>query len=209
VSGYINKLIEQGENQQLDFKFEIADSKKIAKTLASFSNTDGGKLLLGVKDNGAIAGVRSEEEYYMLEGAAKLYCRPEVSFEAKNWTIDGKTVLEVTVPAGKQRPYYSKNEDGQWLVYIRVKDQNLLANNVLLRVWKRKLQKNGTFVRYSDIEKKLFEYLEKNDFITISQFCKLANIKHNKAENILVNLISLNILKIIFTEKQVIYRLEN
>ena len=60
----IEELIAQGEHQQLDFKFEVSDSKKIARTLSAFANTDGGRLLIGVKDNGAIAGVRSDEEYY-------------------------------------------------------------------------------------------------------------------------------------------------
>jgi predicted HTH transcriptional regulator len=57
LNTYIKNLIKQGEHQQLDFKFEITDSKKIARSLVAFANTDGGKLLIGVKDNGAIAGV--------------------------------------------------------------------------------------------------------------------------------------------------------
>ena len=68
---YIYKLIEEGEHQQQDFKFEISDARKIAKSLSAFSNTDGGRLLIGVKDNGKIAGVRSEEEIYMIEAAAR------------------------------------------------------------------------------------------------------------------------------------------
>jgi hypothetical protein len=64
---YIKSKILEGEHQQLDFKFEISDSRKIARTLVAFSNTDGGTLLIGVKDNGKIAGVRSEEEFYMVQ----------------------------------------------------------------------------------------------------------------------------------------------
>ena len=56
---YIHILIAEGEHQQQDFKFEISDARKIARTLSAFSNTDGGRLLIGVKDNGKIAGVRS------------------------------------------------------------------------------------------------------------------------------------------------------
>ena len=67
---YIYALIAEGEHQQQDFKFEISDARKIAKTLSAFSNTDGGRLLIGVKDNGKIAGVRSDEEQYMIEAAA-------------------------------------------------------------------------------------------------------------------------------------------
>ena len=73
---YIHDRIAEGEHQQQDFKFEISDARKIAKSLSAFSNTDGGRLLVGVKDNGKIAGVRSEEEVYMIEAAAKLYCKP-------------------------------------------------------------------------------------------------------------------------------------
>ena len=56
---YIEKLIEQGEHQHLDFKFAVNDSRKIARSLVAFANTTGGKLLIGVKDNGTIAGVRT------------------------------------------------------------------------------------------------------------------------------------------------------
>ena len=76
---YIKKLISEGEHQQLDFKFEISDSRKIAKTLVAFANTDGGTLLIGVKDNGNIAGIRSDEEYYMVEAAATMYCKPSIN----------------------------------------------------------------------------------------------------------------------------------
>ena len=63
---YLQQLIAEGEHQQQDFKFEISDARKIARSLSAFSNTDGGRLLIGVKDNGRIAGVRSEEEIYKL-----------------------------------------------------------------------------------------------------------------------------------------------
>lgn len=76
---YIYSLIAEGEHQQQDFKFEISDARKIAKTFSAFANTDGGKLLVGVKDNGPYCGVRSVEEMYMIETAAQLYCIPEIS----------------------------------------------------------------------------------------------------------------------------------
>ena len=53
----------------------------------AFANTDGGTLLIGVKDNGNVSGVNSDEEYYMLEGAARHYCKPEVKFIVTRWEI--------------------------------------------------------------------------------------------------------------------------
>ena len=57
---YIQRLISEGEHVHQDFKFEISDARKIAKSISAFANTEGGRLLVGVKDNGKIAGVRSE-----------------------------------------------------------------------------------------------------------------------------------------------------
>ena len=94
---YIHALIAEGEHQQQDFKFEISDARKIAKTLSAFANTDGGKLLIGVKDNGKIAGVRSDEEQYMIEAAAELYFSPEVNYIMQNYLVEGRSVLVVLI----------------------------------------------------------------------------------------------------------------
>ena len=105
MAGHIQKLIAEGEHQMLDFKFEVSDSKKIARSLVAFANTDGGRLLIGVKDNGAISGIRSEEEKHMIQTAAQMYCRPEVEYTAKEWNINGKTVLEVIIPKSKHHKH--------------------------------------------------------------------------------------------------------
>ena len=107
------KLIQQGEHQQLDFKFEVSDARKIARSMVAFANTDGGTLLIGVKDNGAIAGVRSEEEIYMIDAAATLYCKPEVKFSVKTWSELGKNVLEVNIPKSLSTPHYAKDDNGK------------------------------------------------------------------------------------------------
>ena len=88
---HIQNLIQEGEHQMLDFKFEISDSRRIARSLAAFANTDGGRLLVGVKDNGAIAGVRSDEEIHMIQAAAEMYCQPKVEYSTEEWEINGKT----------------------------------------------------------------------------------------------------------------------
>jgi predicted HTH transcriptional regulator len=207
MSRYIRQLISQGEGQTLDFKYEISDAAKIARSLAAFSNTEGGKLLIGVKDNGNIAGIHSEEEYYMIEAAAQLYCKPEVHFTFQRWDIEGKTILEVDIPKAKKKPYFAKTSDGKWLAYIRVKDQNLLANRVLLKIWEKEKSNKGIWIKYGESEKKLLDYLQNNPQITLSKFSRIAKIPLRKAEEILVNLILPGILEIEFTEKSVYYRL--
>ncbi|PLX24046.1 MAG: ATP-binding protein [Salinivirgaceae bacterium] len=205
---YIQELIRQGEHQKLDFKFAVNDARKIARSLVAFANTDGGKLLIGVKDNGAIAGVRSEEEIHMIQAASELYSKPTVPYTVKEWQIDGKVVLEIDVEPGSKKPYYAPNEDKKWLVYLRVNDQNRLANKVILKVWQKQKDKSGIYFEYSKNEKFLLSYLENNPNITFSKLCKFAKIKRHEAEELLANLISLNVIEPDFSSsKTITYKL--
>jgi predicted HTH transcriptional regulator len=207
MDNYLKKLIEEGENQQLDFKFCISDSRKIARTLSAFANTDGGKILIGVRDNGSIAGIKSDEEYYMVETAVELFCRPRINFTIRQHTSGGKTVLEVEVIRGIQRPYKVKDENGKWLAYFRHGDQNLAANRVLLQVWRKEEKGSGVRVKFGKVENSLMDYLSKNGSITLSKFRKIAGIPSYKAESILANLIIFKILIMNSSEKGFSYEL--
>lgn len=88
----------------------------------AFANTDGGRLLVGVKDNGKIAGIRTDEEYYMVEAAAKIYSDPPINFTTQQWQVEGKTVLEIQIEPSLTKPHFAKDENGKWLAYIRVDD---------------------------------------------------------------------------------------
>ena len=206
---YIKNLIDTGESQQLDFKFEISNAKKMARTFSAFANTDGGKLLIGVKDNGKISGIRSEEEAYMAESAAHVFCKPAVGYQVKKWVINGKCVLEVEIPASKHRPHFAKSEEGNWMAYVRVGDQNIKANTILLNVWKNEGQKKGAWLNYGREEKALIGFLAANDRITLSGFIKVARTSRAQAERILTNLILMNVIAIELTEKAAFYRLSH
>lgn len=202
----IEELIAQGEHQQLDFKFEVSDSKKIARTLSAFANTDGGRLLIGVKDNGAIAGVRSDEEYYMIEAASKMYTRPEVPFEAKRWDMNGKTVLEVYIAPSTDRPHTAPDKDDQYKAYIRVADENILANEVLVMAWKKRKRPEGTLLQINEPVELLFAWLEEHPSISIKQFCRLAHINYFMARNILSDLLAMGTLEYVVVDKKIAYR---
>jgi hypothetical protein len=209
MSTYLKKLILQGEHQKQDFKFQVNDSRKIARTISAFANTDGGKLLIGVKDNGVVAGVRSDEEFHMIEAAAQMYCKPAVDFAHRTWNLDGKTVLEIDIPPLDDKPCFAENEQGKWLAYIRLGDQNILATTLQLKYWKREKSKAGTFIRYSDKEKLLLDYLQENPFITLSKFCRIAAIPRYLAENLMVNLMITGIIEMGQNEKMSWFRLKD
>ena len=195
MSKYLLNLIQQGEHQTQDFKYCISDSKKIARSLVAFANTDGGRLLIGVKDNGNIAGVRSEEEYYMVEAAARIYSKPMIDFTTKQHFIDGKTGLEAIIKPSSDKPHYAVDENGKWWAYFRKDDENRLANKVMLEVWKKQKSTDGILINYSDSEKILLDYLENHEKISVSKFARIAHLTYKQAEQIIINFRALDILQ--------------
>ena len=111
---FIERLIAEGEHDRQDFKYTISDARKIARSLSAFANHRGGRLLIGVKDNGTVAGVRSEEDIYMIETAAQIYCRPEpsVTFHAYKANDEGAQVIVAEVAPSDIRPIYVQEDDG-------------------------------------------------------------------------------------------------
>jgi predicted HTH transcriptional regulator len=195
LSTYLYKLIQEGEHQQQDFKYCINDSKKIAKSLVAFANTNGGRLLVGIKDNGKIAGIRTEEEFYMVEAAAKIYSNPPINFSTQQWQIEGKTVLEIKIEPSKTKPHYAKDDNGKWLAYLRIADENYLAHKIQINVWKKSSSQEGIHFTYSEHEKFLIDYLQNNPSITVSKFIRLAHVSRLKAEDVLTNFIIMDVIK--------------
>ncbi len=212
IPKYLKELIDSKEGLHLDFKFEVSDYSKIARSLVAFANTDGGKLLIGVKDNGNIAGVRSDEELYMIQGAAKLYCRPAVDYYFTTWQVGKKSVLEITIPKSNKRPHYAKDDHGRWRAYIRVKDKNFVANTVMIRVWKNLENPNRRpiSIQFKRKEDFLLKFLSTHDFATFSKIRSITGLAPNIVEDMLVDLITLQVLNIDFDNQgRAIYSLNN
>jgi hypothetical protein len=201
----IEAFIAQGEHQQLDFKFEVGDSKKVARTLSAFANTDGGRLLIGVKDNGYIRGIQGDEEYYMVEAASKLYTQPVVPFAATRWDVRGKSVLEIWIASGADRPYLAPDKDDRYRAYIRVADENILANAVLLLSWEKQQNPAGILLEIGRPVERLFRYLEKNPTIHIQQFCRVAHINYYMARHILSDLLAVGSMRYVVKDNRILY----
>ncbi len=133
----LEKMIGEGEHVRQDFKYLLSDARKIARSLAAFANTEGGRLLVGVKDNGRIDGLKHrEEEAYVVEAAAHVFCRPAVHYTTRYWEYEGKVVLEVQVPKSTKAPHSAPDESGKRLCYIRKGDENKVASELETTVLK-------------------------------------------------------------------------
>ena len=195
MSKYIAVLIKEGEHQQLDFKHSISDSKKIARSLVAFANTHGGKLLLGVKDNGNVVGVNSDEEYYMVEAAAQLYCRPKVPFSVVRWEINGKVVLEVIVKPKPRTLHKAPDKNGKYKVFFRLNDQNVLATPLQVKVWNAKHHRRTVNYSLTKHDEILIKHLREKKRISIDEYSKIGFLPHREAERRLIDLVVLGVVE--------------
>lgn len=186
---YIEDLIAQGEHEHQDFKHQISDAKKIARSISAFANNSGGRLLVGVKDNGHIVGVSSDEEIYMIEQAASMYCRPEQQVQCSIYRVEGKNVLKVDIEPAAEKPVLAPDEHGRWRAYFRVADENVLAAATHVKVMRSATGgSDDALVNYGESERALLDYLGTHGGITMSGFMRLAHISHEAAERSIVNL---------------------
>ena len=185
---YLQSLISEGEHQQQDFKYRVSDALKLAKSVSAFANTDGGRLLIGVRDDGHMSGVRSEEEIYMMHQAAYRYCRPEASIKFDTYHVDGRTIVIATVPPSDKRPICVVNEDENPRAYIRIADENIVASPVHLAIWRETQTLKGTVMTYTDTVRKLLDVMD-NQALTLNQIVHRSSIPRYKVINLLARLI--------------------
>ncbi len=208
MSGRLNikRLILDGETVQQDFKKTITSCEKIAKTMVSFANNKGGRLLIGVLDDGTIKGVKAEdEERYMITRACHFYAKPALEPIFEEVYVDDKVVLVVEIPESDSKPHYSLGDDGKWWVYVRVKDKSVLASKIVVDVLKRTNDNNGVLIEYSSKEKALLEYLEIHERITEKEYREMLNLGRRRAQRIMVDLVLSGVIRVHTTEKEEFY----
>ena len=186
---YIHSLIAQGEHVEQDFKYEISDARKIARTLSAFANTQGGRLLIGVKDNGKVAGVRSEEEMYMIEAAAHLYCQPRVDVCMTTYRIEGRTVLIVDVPTVLHKPVMARDENNRMWAYVRVADENILASPTHLQLWQLDDDVVPDALSFTERESSVLDLLSQEEECSLSRICRMTRISRYYAQRLLARFV--------------------
>lgn len=198
--------IAAGEGLHLDFKQRVDSARKIARTLSAFANTQGGSLLIGVKDNGKICGADPEQEYYMIELAATRYVEPSISFSTQVHCWEDKQVLEVHVPADPaRRPFYVREEDGTQRAYVRVGDKSRLAGGLLEALWKA--EKKPQHIFYRRAEDRLMAYLHQHGIIDEATLRRLLGPKEGwKARKILIKYTLIGVLTMEIQPEKEVFR---
>ncbi len=201
----IKELIALGESTTLEFKRKTISPLKLAKELAAFANTKGGRLLIGVDDDGTIVGIESEKsDIEFVNHVCNFYVDPPLEPQIEIVNVNHHDVLSVLIAESSLKPHYLTHDEdsaeqkmSQRRVYIRVGEKSLIASREMARLLKAQ-GSDATPLKLSigDKEKRLFLYLEKHEKATVKDFARLVNISDRRAERLMVRLVRAGVLQI-------------
>ena len=201
---YLLSLIKEGEHQQQDFKYKVTDAAKLARSVSAFANTDGGRLLIGVRDDGHLSGVRSEEEIYMMHQAAYKFCKPEASIKFDTYHAEGRNIVVATVPPSLKRPVCALDEEGRQRAYIRIADENIVASPVHLALWREAQLERTTMMTYSDDVRRLIATLQ-TERLTLNQVVRRSGLQRYKVISLLARLVRFGVVHWEFRDRQFLF----
>ena len=151
-----------GEGKNIEFKREIPHNhEKFLKDIIAFSNSSGGKVIIGIEDETNIVyGIGDQNPFKLSDNISNMIsdaCTPQIDPDITMRTIEGKTILEVDVTPGKFRPYYIASRGKETTAYIRINGTSRPADTRKLK----ELEIEGQNMSYDKMQCIGKEYDEK------------------------------------------------
>jgi ATP-dependent DNA helicase RecG len=127
----LQEQIKRGESKILEFKEILPSSEKIAKSIISFSNTSGGKIIIGITNEGKIKGLSNPNPAEYTDRIANIVhdmIHPVLLPEIYTYEIEEKTVVIIEVYQSNTKPHFLKSKGKLDSTYIRVGTTNKKAD---------------------------------------------------------------------------------
>lgn len=197
----ILEIINSGESTTVEFKRKATTAAKLAKEIAAMANTSGGYLFIGVDDNGFIYGIDSEKsESDIVEKACGFFIEPPIEADILVANIQNKDILILKINESSTKPHKAlideQNSKKEYKVYIRLGEKSVEASSEMSRLMRQRTENKPLKLSIGENEKRLFNYLEKHEKITVKDFASLTNISNRRAERLLIRLVRVGAISI-------------
>jgi hypothetical protein len=126
--GNIEHWLAEGENESVEYKLSIDEKnpKEFIESVCAFSNTHGGRVILGVDDKANVKGLDKEQvsKYKVqIPDLIRQWIEPQTKLHIKTSEARGKNLIIVSVQKGDNPPYNYKDHG----VYIRANATDRIA----------------------------------------------------------------------------------
>ncbi len=122
------EIIANGESSGVEFKRDDVRAEQVAKAIVAFANFQGGRVLLGVEDDGTISGLtRPDTEPWVMDTVFGHYVHPMMLPFYEEVLVDpGLRVGVITIPMGVTKPYVVRHNNRED-IYVRMGKHSKLA----------------------------------------------------------------------------------
>jgi len=158
---YIKELIKTGEGYHLEFKKSL--DKSFAEEVCAFANSSGGKILLGIADDGKTSGIKTDN--VLLSRIQDHIKQIEPHLEIQISVLDN--IVVVDIPEGKDKPYGCSKG---FFLRIGPNSQKLTRNEIVSF-----FQKEGR-IRFDELENGKAVFSRDFDVSAFNNFLQLASI---------------------------------
>lgn len=116
----LRSLITSGENSEIEFKRDDLRPHELARELVAFANTYGGKVLLGVDDDGTVSGLTKPDVRDWVTTLCRVNMRPGIdpNIEILHDVENGKSVAIIEVCESADVQSVWRNNKDEYLIRI-------------------------------------------------------------------------------------------
>jgi len=166
-------MLQEGETHKVEFK---ESQEGLDKEIVAFANASGGRILVGVKDDGTIKGLKVTNAVRSQIQDIANNCQPKVRIDLEAF----ENVLILNVAEGKNKPYMCKKG---FFIRLGPNAQKLPRDDIL------KFAIREGSLRYDEQINYEFDFEKDFDKKEFKEFLETSNITVNLAfENILFNM---------------------
>ena len=203
----LKKLVARGESGSLEFKRKATYPDKIVREMIAFANAQGGILLVGISDDGGIAGLKHpEDESHVIQKSLQK-CKPSLPVDETYIPIgNARSVIQYHISESVNKPHYFLDGEKKE-AFIRVNDQSIRASREVREIARRSQLKKDIRFHFGEHEKFLMSYLDNNPAITLKEFMASSGLKKFYASKKLVLLVLADVLRVTPHEKGDLYSL--
>ena len=112
-------IIQKGESSTVQFKIRVNDAYRIGTEMVAFTNTNGGKIIIGVDDKtGELKGLsfkEIEETNELLANSATNNVKPPIFITTETVEIDGNNIIVAEISEGISKPY----TDNKGIIWVK------------------------------------------------------------------------------------------
>ena len=123
------------ESETVELKAIVVED--IKKEVIAFANCEGGRLYIGVQDDGTVSGLDNPDETSLqISNMVRDAIKPDLTMflHYETVTVDGKKIVTVDIQQGTERPYYiAKKGLRPEGVYVRQGYSSVPATNTAIR----------------------------------------------------------------------------